>query len=115
MSYAAPAAVSSSLLTTCGRSYHRRTYCAHVVAIEAGGGTSAYSNIGTKTIVIAPPAAPVITISSTGFVLRQWSDGRKVFSLVASGSVPLGIACEPLPGVTGYGLAAGKVAICGPG
>jgi hypothetical protein len=91
------------------------TYCAHVVAIEAGGGTSAYSNIGTKTIVIAPPAAPVITISSTGFVLRQWSDGRKVFSLVASGSVPLGIACEPLPGVTGYGLAAGKVAICGPG
>lgn len=90
------------------------TYCAHVVAIEAGGGTSGYSNIGTKTIVIAPPVAPIITISSTGYILRQWADGRKVFSLVASGSVPLGVACEPLPGVTGFGIAEGKVAICGP-
>lgn len=91
------------------------TYCFNVTASEAGGNTSAPSNAPTKTITIAPPMPPVITISSTGFVLRQWSDGRKVFSLVASGSVPLGIACEPLPGVTGYGLAAGKVAICGPG
>jgi hypothetical protein len=91
------------------------TYCFRVFAIEAGGGTSGPSNIPTKTITIAPPVPLIITISSNGYVLKQWSDGRKVFSLAGSGSVPLGIACEPLPGLTGYGLADGKVAICGPG
>ena len=97
------------------------TYCFNVVAREAGGNPSGPSNTPTKTIVIAPPKPPVVTISSNGYVWKQWADGRKVFSLVASGSVPVGVACDLLPVVpaagvtTVYGMAAGKVAECGPG
>lgn len=90
------------------------TYCAHVAAIEAGGGTSGVSNIGTKTIVIAPPVAPIITISSAGYLMRNQSDGS--FRLARSGVVPVGAACTPIPGnLPWLGIADGKVAICGPG
>ena len=75
---------------------------------------ASYNTIGTKTIVIAPPAAPVITISSAGYSLNSRADGS--FRLVRDGSVSTGVACTPIPGnLPWLGVAAGKVAICGPG
>lgn len=87
------------------------TYCARVFAIEAGGGTSGPSNIASKTIVIAPPESPVITISSVTYSLQSQPNGS--FRLVrAEGRVPLGIPCEPIPSDWILGMAEGKLALC---
>lgn len=90
------------------------TYCARAYAIETGGGTSGPSNIGTKTIVIAPPNPPVITISGVGLTLKSFPDG--FLHLAIDGTVERGIPCLLVPGELPWlGLAGGKLAVCGPG
>ena len=90
------------------------TYCARAYAIETGGGTSGPSNIGTKTIVIAPPNPPVITISGVGLTLKLFDDG--FLHLAVDGTVERGIPCLLVPGELPWlGLAGGKLAVCGPG
>lgn len=91
------------------------TYCARAYAIETGGGTSGPSNIGTKTIVIAPPNPPVITISGVGLTLRSFPDG--FLHLAVDGTVPIGAPCTLLNGDLEWlgAIAGGKLAVCGPG
>jgi hypothetical protein len=90
------------------------TWCFRARSVDTSGLQSGWSAIASKVVPVAPPNPPtIVTVATTAYVLKQWADGRKVFSLVQSGSVPLGIECDLLPGLPGFGIADGKVAVCG--
>ena len=83
------------------------TYCARAYAIETGGGTSGPSNIGTKTIVIAPPNPPIITISGVGLTLKSFPDG--FLHLAIDGTVErASLACWFPANCRGLGWQAGS-------
>jgi hypothetical protein len=90
------------------------TYCARASAIEAGGGTSQPALApNNKSIIIAPPNPPIVTLSSAGYSLILGQNGW--MHLVRNGSVTRGAECDLIPSeIEWMGLAEGKIAICGP-
>lgn len=92
------------------------TYCFRARTVDTSGVQSGWSAVVSKVVPVAAPNPPtIVTVSTIAFQFKQWSDGRNSFALVRSGSVEKGVACELLPGLGSFGVAQGKVAVCGPG
>lgn len=92
------------------------TYCFRAATVDAAGLQSGWSNIASKVVPVAPPSPPVIvTVSTYAYEFRPRVLGG--FKLVRVADVQMGIPCAEIPGLTGsgFGIADGKVAICGPG
>jgi hypothetical protein len=91
-------------------------YCFRARTHDTGNNLSAWSNIASKVVPVAAPNPPVIvTISTYAYEFRPRTFGG--FKLVRVADVPMGAPCSEIPGLTevGFGIADGKVAICGPG
>jgi hypothetical protein len=90
------------------------TYCFRAATIDTAGLQSGWSNIASKVVPVAPPTPPVIvTVATTAYVFKLgW---RGAVRLVQSGTVPLGVACQPLPGLPTFGLVGDRIGICGAG
>lgn len=67
------------------------TYCVRIAAVNSYAVVSAFSNVATKTITAPTPNPPVLTIATTAYELRSYSNGT--FRMVNVGSVPLNAAC----------------------
>lgn len=90
------------------------TYCFRAATVDAAGVQSGWSNIASKVVPVAPPNPPVIvTVMTTAYIFKITQRG--LLRLVQSGTVPLGVACTPLPGLPTFGLVGDKIGICGPG
>ena len=90
------------------------TYCFRAASIDVAGLQSGWSNIASKVVPVAPPNPPVIvTVATTAYVFKVTQRG--LLKLVKSGTVPLGVACTPLPGLPTFGLVGDKIGICGVG
>ncbi len=90
------------------------TYCFRAATVDAAGLQSGWSNIASKVVPVAPPSPPVIvTVATTAYVFKVTQRG--LLKLVKSGTVPLGVACTPLPGLPTFGLVGDKIGICGVG
>lgn len=91
------------------------TYCFRAATIDAAGLQSGWSAVASKVVPVAPPNPPVIvTVSTYAYEFRPRVLGG--FKLVRVADVQMGIPCAEIPGLTGsgFGIADGKVAICGP-
>lgn len=90
------------------------TYCFRAATLDTGGLQSGWSVIASKIVPVAAPSPPTIVTVST--VAYRFAIGRGgVLRLVKDGHIPLGVACERLPGLPAFGLAGGKIGICGAG
>lgn len=92
------------------------TYCFRARTHDTANNLSAWSNIASKVVPVAPPNPPVIvTVSTYAYEFRPRLLGG--FKLVRVADVQMGVPCAEIPGLTGsgFGIADGKVAICGPG
>lgn len=90
--------------------------CFRAATVDTAGLQSGWSNIASKVVPVAPPNPPVIvTVSVYAYEFRPRTLGG--FKLVRVADVPMGVPCSEIPGLTasGFGIADGKVAICGPG
>lgn len=91
------------------------TYCFRARTVDTLNGYSLWSNIASKVVPLAPPNPPVlVTISTYAYEFRPRTLGG--FKLVRVADVQIGVACAEIPGLTetDFGIADGKVAICGP-
>lgn len=91
------------------------TDCFRVATIDAAGLQSDWSAVASKVVPVAPPNPPVIvTVSTYAYEFRPRVLGG--FKLVRVADVPMGVPCAEIPGLSGsgFGIAEGKVAICGP-
>lgn len=91
------------------------TWCFRVSTFDTGNVLSSWSNIASKVVPVAPPNPPVIvTVSTYAYEFRQRVLGG--FKLVRVADVQMGAPCAEIPGLagSGFGIADGKVAICGP-
>lgn len=90
-------------------------WCHRVKTRLLSGAESAWSNVVAKTIVESPPNAPtIVTVSTYAYEFRPRTFGG--FKLVRVADVEQGVPCSEIPGLagSGFGIAEGKVAICGP-
>ena len=91
------------------------TWCHRANTRLVSGVESLWSNVVVKTILESPPQPPVIvTVSTYAYEFRPRLLGG--FKLVRVADVQIGAPCAEIPGLTGsgFGIADGKVAICGP-
>lgn len=92
------------------------TWCFRARTVDTGNNHSGWSAVVSKVVPVAPPNPPVIvTVSTYAYEFRPRVLGG--FKLVRVADVQMGIPCAEIPGLTdsGFGIADGKVAICGPG
>jgi hypothetical protein len=91
------------------------TYCFRARTHDTANNVSDWSSIASKVVPVAPPNPPVIvTVATTAYEFRMYSGGS--LRLVrATGVLPLGVECAPIPGLTGYGIVGDRVGKCGPG
>ena len=92
------------------------TWCHRAKTRLVSGVESLWSNVVVKTILESPPQPPVIvTVSTYAYEFRPRAFGG--FKLVRVADVKQGVPCSEIPGLTGsgFGIAEGKVAICGEG
>jgi hypothetical protein len=92
------------------------TYCFRARTHDTSNNLSAWSNIASKVVPMAPRNPPVlVTVSTYAYEFRPRTFGG--FKLVRVADVQMGAPCSEIPGLTGagFGIADGKVAICGPG
>lgn len=90
------------------------TYCFRARTHDTLNNLSAWSNIASKVVPMAPPNPPVlVTVSTYAYEFRPRTFGG--FKLVRVADVQIGAPCAEIPGLTdsGFGIAEGKVAICG--
>lgn len=91
------------------------TCCFRAATIDTSDLQSAWSAVASKVVPIAPPNPPtLVTIATYAYEFRPRVLGG--FKLVRVADVQMGIPCAEIPGLTGagFGIADGKVAICGP-
>lgn len=69
------------------------TYCVRAFARNTYGSESAASVVASKVIVAPVPNPPLLSIDTTAYELRLYSNGTLRF--VAVGTVPLNAACGP--------------------
>lgn len=75
------------------------TWCYDMVAVEAGNPTpSDHGTEGCKTIPLAPPNSPPITVASAVYQPKPALNG---YTLIAVGTVKLGVPCDPDQDVNG--------------
>jgi hypothetical protein len=92
------------------------TYCFRAATIDTGGLQSGWSAVVSKVVPVAPPNPPtLVTISTYAYEFRPRLIGG--FKLVRVADVKQGVPCSEIPGLagSGFGIADGKVAICGEG
>lgn len=92
------------------------TYCFRARTVDTLNGYSLWSSIASKVVPLAPPNPPtIVTVSTYAYEFRPRTFGG--FKLVRVADVKKGVPCSEIPGLTGsgFGIAEGKVAICGEG
>ena len=92
------------------------TWCFHARTVDTGGAQSNWSAAVSKVVPVAPPNPPtIVTVSTYAYEFRPRMFGG--FKLVRVADVKQGVPCSEIPGLTGsgFGIAEGKVAICGEG